>query len=261
MIKLKFLINKFFKKAYLFFSLLNFLRRYPYVSMYGAPSFLRYISSRFKSLPSGIYSQSGQDALILTEFFERISGPGFPKIFVDVGCNHPVKHSNSYFFERFMNFQVLAIDALPNHQGSWASIRPAAEFLVAAVGKTRAIIEFDEIEDSGGSGDMFSSVKGSSMKSPNLERKTRSIEIVPLSEILSEKDLNSVGIMSIDIEGHEAEALQGINLDEVNVKIFIIENNTKSVLGDETIRQHLRQRGYKFVARIWDMDDIFLFED
>jgi FkbM family methyltransferase len=144
---------------------------------------------------------------------------------------------------------------------SWKTTRPTAEFLVKAVGQAHGIIEFEEVEESGGSYDMFSSVKGSSIKSTNLVRKTRSIEIAPLTDILLERNLNSVGIMSIDIEGHEYEALLGLDLDKINVEILIIENNAKGVMGNDLIREYLTKREFKFIARIWDLDDVFICED
>lgn len=249
------------KKIKSFFNFLKFLIKYPEVLIYGGPSFLRYFSSRVKRQPAGLFSQSGQDSVVLTELFIRINSPNFPRLFVDVGCNHPVKHSNSYFFERYMHFNVLAIDALSNHECLWKTIRPTADFLVKAIGQVHGVVEFEEVEESGASYDMFSSVKGSSIKSTNLFRKTRLVEIAPLTDILLERNLNSVGIMSIDIEGHEHEALLGLDLDKINVEVLIIENNAKNVMGDDLIREYLIKRKFKFIARIWDMDDIFVFED
>ena len=38
----------------------------------------------------------------------------------------------------------------------------------------------------------------------------------------------------------------------------MIENNTRSVLGDERIREYMVANGFKFYARIWGLDDIFI---
>jgi len=237
-----------------------FLRRYPETSIVGGPRWLAWLGARYISQPRGFFSQSGQDAFLANYLFQVIHGSQIPKTFVDVGCNHPVKHNNSLFFERYMGFKVLAVDALPIHRLAWAKQRPQADLVITAVGSEEGVIEFEEVEYDGHEGDMFSSVRGASGKSRGLDRRIRNVPITPLTKILQNRGLNSVGIMSIDIEGYEMQALQGIDFDEIEINVIILENNSEGTLGADKIRDFLIGKRYKFVARIWGMDDIFVLD-
>jgi FkbM family methyltransferase len=246
------------RKIRTFFRLLSFLGRYPSTKVVGGPAFLSVLGRRRESMPSGLYSQSGQDAYVLSTFFSRITRPGFPAVFLDVGCNHPVKHSNSMFFETYMGFRVLAVDALPTHRQSWAELRPQAEFVMTAVGEKEGSLDFEEILADGSQDDMFSSVRGASRKAPGTERHVRAVPVVPLTKLLLDRGIHEVGIMSLDIEGYEMQALLGLDLAGVKVDIVMIENNSDDVLGDDRIRARMIGCGYEFVARIWGMDDVFV---
>ncbi len=247
-----------FKKINLAFQLIKFLTQYPQTLLVGGPNFLSFLGCKRISTPYGFYSQCGQDALILNQLYKLIIKPDFPKIFIDVGCNHPLNHNNSYFFERHLNFRVIGIDALNTHKTQWAELRPKSELIISAVGNHDGVVEFEEVVDIDSGGDMFSSVSGSSKKVPNFDRQIRSVPLTTLGKIFREKNLKSIGIMSLDIEGYELEALKGINWGSINIKIIVLENNSISTLGDDSIRKYLISKGYIYFARIWGMDDIFV---
>ena len=249
------------RKISLSLELRAFLRRYPGTLIVGGPSTLAWLGDRRQNLPNGFYSQCGQDAFLLNLLYGRITRSDFPATFVDVGCNHPVKHNNSYFFERHMEFKVLGVDALPTHQHAWAELRPQAELVITAVGEEEGVVEFEEVEHGGREGDMFSSVSGASGKAPALGRRLRTVPVTPLTKILLSRQMTSVGIMSIDVEGYEMQALLGLDLDAIKVKVIVLENNSNHILGEERIRTHLLAKGFQYVARIWGMDDVFFMPD
>jgi FkbM family methyltransferase len=246
------------RKLQLTLALLSFLRRYPGTQIIGGPTAFAWLGSRHSQLPDGYFSQCGQDAFLSSRFAELIAAPAFPKIFVDVGCNHPLTHNNSHHFEKHLGFKVLAIDALPTHQKAWNELRPLATMDITAVGQEEGVVEFEEVDPAGRGGDMFSSVSGASGKAPTLGRRLRQVPVAPLSTILKRHGITSVGIMSIDIEGYEMQALQGIDFEACRIEIIILENNSDDVMGNDRIREFLMSRGYRFVARIWAMDDVFI---
>ena len=246
------------KKILTLFQFLKFARRYPAVLIVGAPKIVRLLHANCREKSSTFYSQAGQDLFILSEFFSKITSPNFPKTFLDVGANHPVTFNNSYFFEKFLGFQTFAVDAIAKHNESWRTIRPNATFLNVAVGSSDGASVSFEVFDGVGNEDMYSAVVGASGKTiSEMSAQTLSVTTRTLSSLLAQWNLGKVGILSIDIEGFELAAIQGLDFTKTSPGILVIENNTVGILGDEAIRLHLSQVGYVFYARFWGLDDVF----
>jgi FkbM family methyltransferase len=233
---------------------------YPDVLYFDAPSQLRILGAKCRSLSKGYYSQQGQDSLVFNYFFRYINSKDFPRLFVDIGCNDPVIHSNSYFFESNQHFKVLAIDALPEIKAAWTRLRPAADFVSCAVGATEGEIRFDVVKGDNVDS-MYSSVSGMSAKSGIREIESRTVKVRRLTDILAERQIEFAGIVSMDIEGYELPALQGLDFTRFKAYIFIIENNGNDLLGDNSIRDLMISKGYLYFARIWCLDDIFVHPD
>lgn len=233
---------------------------YPDVVYYGAPDSLRLLGVKCRSLTGGFFSQVGQDGLIFTEFFKYINSKGFPRLFIDVGCNDPVVHSNSYFFESNQNFKVLAIDALPEIKTAWTRHRPAADFVNCAVGLAEGELSFDIVKGDNVDS-MYSSVSGMSTKSGTKEIESRTVKVRRLADILAERRIDSAGIVSMDIEGYELPALQGMDFTRFKAYIFIVENNGNDCLGNNAVRDLMISMGYVYFANIWRFDDIFVHPD
>jgi FkbM family methyltransferase len=245
------------KKLQKFATLLRLNYLYPRVVYYNAPWWIRLIGILSRPGKTGFFSQHGQDELIYTELFDYISSDNFPRLFIDIGCNHPTLHSNSYFFETNQNFQVIAVDALSEAAPLWKEKRPNADLIISAVGDHDGYLSFDVVE--GGTVDsMFSSVSGASQKATNLSVHTRSVVVRRIENILDERGLEHAGILSIDIEGYELEALNGIDFSKFMSYIVIIENNADAGLGSNTIRNLMLEKGYIYYARVWNLDDIFV---
>ena len=245
---------------------LQFSRLHPDVLIVGAPRLVRLLHAKCRSKSSTFYSQIGQDHFIISEFFQKILSKDFPKTFLDIGANHPVQFNNSYFFERHVGFQTYAVDAVTKHNESWWSIRPNAIVVNTAVSSE----DFGEVtfEEFSGDGieDMYSAVVNSSAKTIGKPHSIQSLRTRTLSSLLTEWGISRVGILSLDIEGSELEALRGLDFDKATVAILIVENNNLGVMGDERIRSYLQQYGFVFYARFWGLDDVyvdskFLFKD
>jgi len=238
------------------FGLFRFKINYPETIIIGGPSLLRFVCN-WRPCASTFYSQEGQDSFLFLEFYHLITALDFPKIFLDVGCNHPIKYNNSYFFERSFGFNVLAIDALDSYKLAWQEIRPTAKYITCAVGEAPGEIEFiEEIGD--GIESMFSSVLGYSGKGSGLEKKIRVLPVNTIANLLFENQINKIGIMSMDIEGYEISALKGIDFSVVHFNFIFVENNTKDYFGCNKVRDLLISAGYVFYARFMGLDDLFV---
>lgn len=236
-------------------ALLKIRNKYPRVVYFGAPFILRPFL-RCKPRVQGFYSQMGQDKLLL-DFLNISNKTGLNNIFVDVGCNDPEVHSNSLLFERDYGFRTIAIDAIQEMEERWRQKRPNATFVNTAVGSEKATVEF-VISDLNSDVSMFSSVAGFSDKILS-KKSTRIVKQETLQSIFDSLGVDCISIMSLDIEGYEFNAIKGIDFDRTKINLMLVENNTVNHgLGDNSIRDYLISKGFDYVARVWNLDDLYI---
>lgn len=202
------------------------------------------------------YSQEGQDLYITSLLFNTLND-SLDCYVVDIGCNHPERFSNSYFFEKFFNCKTIAIDPIEEYGELWQNLRPNAVFIATALGKTASTVTLNIPELGAVYDDMFSSItKNPKVGSTGCTQ--RKVPCVTLASVLNSHKIEKVTLISIDVEGAELNVLEGIDFDRVLIKCFIIENNTINLFGSEEIRLFLKLKGYIFFSRIGFYDDVFL---
>jgi len=203
------------------------------------------------------YSQEGQDLYLSALLFDsaRDSPGGYV---VDVGCNHPERFSNSFFFEKFFDCKTIAIDPIEEYGALWKSIRPNATFIATALGNESCTVTLNIPEGNAVYDDMFSTVGAVNAKAGAIEYSQRNVPCVALSSLLDEHQVDEVLLVSIDVEGFELSVLEGIDYEHVLIKCFVIENNTHELLGSDDIRCFLKSKGYIYISRIGYYDDVFL---
>jgi hypothetical protein len=84
---------------------------------YAVPSYTKEI---------GYNSQIGQD-----EWVDGVLGKKHGGTFLDVGCGHWERISNSLFFERYRGWSGVAIDINEDYRDDWERNRPASHFIAA----------------------------------------------------------------------------------------------------------------------------------
>ncbi len=226
----------------------------------------RVVSDYFGEKISGFYSQCGQDSYVYSEFFSLFDENKIPKVFVDIGCNHPTKFSNSYFFEKNLGFSCIAVDPLTTYITRWAETRPNAKLHSVALGAANGNLTLMTPANEQGandihSPDMFSTLSEEYSKIRTCDWKEVMIPVITAQELFVSNNIEEVGIVSIDVEGFELEVLKGFDFSKTKIFIAIIENNTNTKFGDDAIRQYMKKSNFTFYARIWGMDDSYINND
>ena len=247
-------IYSFMQSAYhelkFIFQRIYFILVWPRVTIY------RLSMNKLKSLNiEGYRSQFGQDFILDRYYLNRMK----KGVFIDVGCNHPERISNSYFFEKTRKWNGLAFDPLLKYYSDWQKERKNTKYYGVALGNEEKNIKFIEIDAVSGWEDTLSAIKGNERKEdlryPNV---VRTVQMKRLSSFLSKG--MAIDLLLIDVEGAEYDALLGMNLSVNRPKIIVLEN---SIIGktSNTIRKLLIKNKYKFVGRVWTADDIFIYLD
>jgi FkbM family methyltransferase len=144
------------------------------------------------------YSQAGQDRWVHTVLDGRVG------YFVDVGAYDGVESSNTYALEQ-LGWDGVCIEASPSMAAACAHNRRCTT-VGRAVAEREGFVRFagDRVVASGGI----------------------QVPCSPLGEILrSVRAPRQIDYLSLDVEGHELIALQGIDFDYYTVLMITVEHN------------------------------------
>jgi len=197
------------------------------------------------------FSEAGQDMLVKDNFFKNQKS-GF---FLEIGAFDGIEGSNCYHFEKFMNWQGIAIEASPLQFEKLKKNRNC-KLINIAIGSENKQVEFYEVVEgftqmSGINNlnfkDSFERIKknsNSKINKINIECKTFE-KLIPSDQIID--------LISIDIEGNEPDVLKSINFDKYQIKVIILENKTPKEL---SYLKFFKEKNFYYFDRV-GMDEIY----
>tara|TARA_B100000035_G_scaffold113534_1_gene96331 strand:- start:453 stop:1307 length:855 start_codon:yes stop_codon:yes gene_type:complete len=200
---------------------------------------------------SDYFSEAGQDMLVKDNFFKNQKS-GF---FLEIGAYDGIEGSNCYHFEKFMNWQGIAIEASPLQFEKLKKNRNC-KLMNIAIGSENKKVEFYEVVEgftqmSGINNlnfkDSFERIKknsNSKINKINIECKTFE-KLIPSDQIID--------LISIDIEGNEPDVLKSINFDKYQIKVIILENKTPKEL---SYLEFFKEKNFNYFDRV-GMDEIY----
>ena len=162
------------------------------------------------------YSFSGVDVIIENIFRHKNNG-----IYIDVGCQHPIKNNNTYLLFK-KGWNGLNIDLDNDNIDLFNVARPNDQNINVA------------ISNKIGETDLYFYHKKSPLNT--IDKKTSDYQKAPISEIKkiktntltniikNSKYKNSkIDLLSIDVEGHEREVLEGFDFSICRPDVIVIE--------------------------------------
>ncbi len=186
-----------------------------------------------------LYSQ-GNEELIIRDFF----GDQPAGVFVDVGAAAPIEGSTTYYLEKHLGWSGIAIDALPEYAKHYRRERPATEYhnyIVVRVPRE--------------TGKFYRVLGATNLSSTQSRRKLGERSVVDveievpttsLDRLLSSRGVRRVDFLSIDIEGGEADALAGFDIDFYRPKLVCVEVEPRN---QETVARYFAAHGYRLIER------------
>ena len=168
-------------------------------------------------------SQAGQDKII-NEFFFRSKNKGY---FIDIGAYDGVMGSNSLYFERFLNWDGIAIEP-SKIQFEKLKLNRKCHLINKAIATEEKEVEFLEVEE--GYTQMSGILNEKYISEETIKKdprsKTKKIIITTTTfdkNITADKEID---YLSLDIEGGEMELLDSIDFKKYNIKVISVENNS-----------------------------------
>jgi len=205
---------------------------------------LNFIQKKIDPFVKSSYGQMGEDIVIesLLNGPLKHKGVGF---YVDVGCNHPQYCSNTFNLYR-KGWRGINIDANASLIHLAKKIRPLDINVCAAISNLEYEATFFEFETSLVSSISQNHVNKWSKKCNIIHEKK--ILTTPLTKVLAKHNAPSrFDILSIDVEGHDYEALSSLDLKQYRPKLIVIETPDLDLsnLESNKIYNYLINNNYK----------------
>ena len=159
-----------------------------------------------------------------------------------------MEHSNTFFFENFLGWYGLLIEANPKEQGNIVMDRPASAVVNGAICEKQGgtVTFFDA--NLGGWGGMKTSYDTQRLADTKTNGTEFEVPCHRLDSLVNYFKISQVDFMTVDTEGSELTALMTFPFDRVKPKLIAVEilvgNQERDAYKDQ-VTQFLESKGYK----------------
>ena len=190
------------------------------------------------------FAQGSEDMIIpyIAKYHFGLEGPGK---YVDVGCNAPVKYSNTFLLYQ-VGWRGLNIDANAKLIEECRRVRRQDTCVRAAVSDAEREVTFHKGKD-----DAVSTIDETRLVEwkKHFEFSEEDQETLTTQTLTSILDQHwpagdPIDVLSIDVEGHDFQALKSIDFDRYRPKMIVIEMHEFAGIEESEIYRYLAQNGY-----------------
>jgi FkbM family methyltransferase len=193
------------------------------------------------------FSDGGQDKYVNENFFSNKS-EGF---FIDIGAHEGIQYSNTYFFEKSLHWKGICFEPNPVTFKKLKKNR-SCECVNAAISDESGKFSFVCHPCSWVSG-LSSKYSEQHAKKWHVQEEIQNrqaqviqVDCFLLNNILNERNIDHVDLLSIDTEGGELEILKSINFDAFSIDVIVVEN----IYNDTSYKDFLESVGYQCVTKL-----------
>ena len=189
------------------------------------------------------YSQFGED-IVLKGFILRSINNGF---YVDVGCYHPKKYSNTYkLYKRGWRGINIDLDRLKIKAFNW--VRPQDHNVTAAISDQKSTVKVYNF----GHYSLDSTLdEHTAFKNREKIQGVREVESRTLSEIIESSPFagRQIDLLSIDTEGHDLNVLKSLDFEKYKPRLVIIETHLMNMdqIMESELYQYLKGKDYYLI--------------
>lgn len=184
---------------------------------------------------SMMFSQRNQDYYLYTRHFKYLNRPG---LYVDIGANDPVHISNTYFLDRCLQWNGICVEGNLNYIEPLYSKRSCHIAPVCVSSKDGALVEYSIFNGWSGIVDQGYKHKQRFKQDKVVTFKHR---CSTMENILRRNGIQHVDYMSLDVEGHEKQVLEGFNWEHVTIDVMTIETTPDTL---NQISEFMLGKGY-----------------
>ena len=196
------------------------------------------------------YSQAGQDKIIKNHFFQNNKN-GF---FIEIGAYDGIIGSNCCHFEKFLNWEGIAIEASKIQYDKLKNNRKCKTVNKAISNKIKDV-EFVEVIEGLTQMSGINNENNTAIEIINNNKNSKT-KISKITTTTFEEEIKSnleIDYLSIDIEGEELDLLKSIDFNKYTIKVISVENNVPDKFNYNTF---FKSKNFSFFDRI-GQDEIF----
>lgn len=163
----------------------------------------------------GHYSEREEEWFIRDFFQDRRGG-----VFLDVGANHYRASSKTYYLETALEWSGLAIEPQANYAAGYAEHRPRTKFFPFFVSaRSNETAQLYLIRNS----PLVASSDREFIRQFGEPDEVRTVPTIALNDLLDREGITRLDFVSMDIELHEPEALEGFDIRRFKPALVCIE--------------------------------------
>jgi FkbM family methyltransferase len=190
------------------------------------------------------FSKSGDDIQLM-----KLINNNAPGVYVDIGCWHPIKASNTYFFH-LRKWKGICIDPNPELKSLYDKFRPSDIFINAGIGDSQSLLKYYMFEESSMNTFSYDFVEKQQLESKL--RDTINVPVYNLKDILDKnlKENDRLDFFDIDVEGLDLEVLKTNDWNKYRPKVVVVESDI-SIKQDvkSEMTEYLELQNYKLIGK------------
>ena len=193
------------------------------------------------------YAQSGEDIIADVLLEKKRKG-----IYVEVGAFHPKLFSNTYLFYK-RGWSGVCIEPRPEVKEMFEKTRSRDKFVSLGVGAKKDVLEYYEFDDSAANTFSTEQAEKNTQEAGRKLLRKINVAVMPLRDILAgcELDGKTVDLMSVDVEGMDAEVLKSNDWNKYRPKVVICEDLEFDFMNPKksAVVKYLLDLGYELVGK------------
>jgi len=167
--------------------------------------------------------------------------------FIECGANDGINQSNTWYFEKYLNWSGVLIEPLDDKFKDLKKNRSNRNY-------------FYNVALSSSTNKNFLNILEDNLESKIIDKFDKNLNLskvynTTLTKILDEvRAPKLIDFFSLDVEGFEDEVLKGINFKKYNFKFFLIETKKNSII------KFVEKKNYQLIKKLSYHDYLFKYQ-